>query len=159
MNLTYVIILAVVLLISPFVLKIASSQKKNDKQQLKFILLFLLSAQILLGFLNWENFSSGRSGFELALSYPNSLLGLFFIISLLQIIFLIINKSLNSLAVILNFLNSILIFVGMIKLSNLLGFQAVSFASIGAVFLALTGNVIGLAFINKDKNLLKKYLR
>lgn len=47
----------------------------------------------------------------------------------------------------------------MIKLSNILGFQAVSFASIVAVFLVLLGNIIGLTFINKDKNLLKKYFK
>jgi len=45
----------------------------------------------------------------------------------------------------------------MIRLSSFLGFQAVSLASIGTVFLVLIGNVLGLAFINKDKNLLKKY--
>lgn len=154
---TYVIILAAVLIISPFVLKIASSQKKETKQQLKFILLFILSAQILLGFLNWENFSMGRTGFELAMIYPSSLLGLFFIVSLLQLILLIINQSFNTAAVVLNFINSILIFAGMILLSNILRFQAVSFASIGAVFLVLIGNVVALVFINKDKNLLKKY--
>lgn len=157
MDFNYAIILAAVLILSPLVLRMASGQKKETKQQLKFILLFILSAQILLGFLNWENFNSGRGGFELALIYPNSLLGLFFIIALLQVIFLTVGKSFNTLVVILNFINSVLIFVGMVRLSNILGFQAVSLASVGAVFLVLVGNIIALAFINKDKNILKRY--
>ncbi|MDP3973762.1 MAG: hypothetical protein Q8P92_02930 [Candidatus Daviesbacteria bacterium] len=153
----YVIILAAVLVISPFVLRIASSQKKETKQQLKFIFLFILSAQILLGFLNWEKFSSGMSGLELSFAYPTSFLGLFFIISTLQILLLLFSKSFNTLVVILNFINSVLIFFGMIRLSNILGFQAVSLSSIAAVFLVLLGNIIALAYINKDKNLLAKY--
>lgn len=140
---TYLIILVAVLITSPFVLKLASSQKKQTKRKLKFFLLFILSAQILLGFLNWEKFSIGRNGFELALVYPNSFLGLFFIISITQIFLLMLNKSFNSLMVVLNFINSVLIFVGMIRLSGLLGFQAVSFASVGAVFLVLLGNIVG----------------
>ncbi len=157
MNFTYVIILAAVLVISPFVSRTASSQRRETKQQLKFIFLFILSAQILLGFLNWEDFTTGRSGFELSLTYLNSFLGLFFIISILQIIFLIISHLFNTAVVVLNFINSVLIFLGLIRLSNILGFQAVSWASIGAVFLVLSGNIIALAFINKDKDLLKKY--
>lgn len=157
MNFTYVIILAVVLVISPFVLKLASNQGKKTKQQLKSIFLLILSAQILLGFLNWENFTVGRSGFELSLTYPFSFLGLFFVISVFQILLLLISKSFNILVVVLNFINSILIFTGLIRISSLLDFQAVSFASIGTVFLVLIGNVIGLVFINKDKNILRKY--
>ncbi|MBI2315028.1 hypothetical protein HYU93_03160 [Candidatus Daviesbacteria bacterium] len=158
MDFTYILILAAVLAISPFILKLAASQKKETKRQLKFIFLFLLIAQVFLGFFNWENFSIGRSGFNLSLTYPNSLLGSFFIVSFLQILFLtIMNKSFNTLVVVLNFINTILIFTGMVRLSSILGFQAVSFYSIVAVFLVLVGNVIGLACINKDKNLLKKY--
>lgn len=159
MNFTYLIILAVVLVASPFVLKLASNQDKKTKQVLRSFFILIILAQILLGFLNWENFSVGRSGFELAFIYPSSLLGLFFVTAIFQVIFLIIGKSFNTLVVILNFINSVLIFMGMIRLSNILGFQAVSFAAIGAVFLVLIGNIVALAFINKDKNLLKKYLR
>lgn len=159
MDFTYPIILVAVLVISPFVLKLASDQGKKTKQNLKSLFIFILSTQILLGFLNWENFSTGKSGFELSLAYPYSLLGLFFIISLLQVIFLIISKSLNTAVVVLNFINSVLIFMGMIKISNTVGYQAVSLASVGAVFLVLIGNIVGLAFINKDQNLLKKYFK
>lgn len=154
-----IIVAILTILLSPFILKLASNQKKETKKRLRIIFLSILCAQIVLGFLNWENFTTGRSGFELSLTYPDSFLGLFFIVSLVQIILLLLNKSLNILVVILSFINSILIFIGMIRLSNILGFQAVSFASIGVVFLVLTGNIVGLAFINKDKNLLKKYFR
>lgn len=154
-----IIVAILTLLLSPFILAIASNQNKEIKKNLKLAFIFILFAQVLLGFLNWENNSLGRSGFELSLTYPNSFLGLFFIMPLTQIILLLLNKSFNTLIVVLNFINSVLIFITMIRLSNILGFQAVSFASIGAVFLVLFGNVIGLNFINKDRNLLKKYIK
>lgn len=154
----YLIIIVVVLITSPFILGLAQSQKKEVKRNLKFTLFTIFIAQLSLGLLNWENFTSGKSGFELSLIFPNSLLGSFFVISILQIILLILSKSFNTLVVGLNFINTVLVFVGMIRLSSILGFQAVSFSSIGAVFLVLIGNVTGFAFINKDKNLLKKIL-
>ncbi len=150
-------VFVVTILISPFVLILAAKQDKKTKNYLKLSWIVLLALQTFLGFLNWENFTIGRSGIELSLTYPNSLLGLFFVISILQIFFLLVNKSFNTLVVALNFANTILIFAGMIRLSGILGYQALSFASIGAVFLVLIENIIGLAFINKDKNLLKKY--
>ena len=150
-------VLVVTILISPFVLILATKQDKKTKYNLRLSWIILLAFQLFLGFLNWENFKVGRSGIELSLAYPNSLLGLFFVISTLQILLLLADKFFNTLVVILNFANTILIFTGMIRLSSILGYQAVSFASIGAVFLVLIGNIIGLAFINKDKNLLKKY--
>lgn len=153
------IIIAVVLITSPFILKLAQSQKEKDKSNLKSLLLSILVLQSGLGLLNWENFTSGRSGFELSLAYPSALLGFFFIISAIQISLLIFNKSFSTLAVILNFINTVLIFMGMIRLSNILGFQAVSLASIGAIFLVLVGNILGLALMNKDKILLKKYFK
>lgn len=145
---------------SPFVLKLASNQGKKTKQNLRSIFIFILSAQIILGFLNWETFKgTGRSGFDLSLAYPGSMLGLFFILSVAQIILLLVSKTFNVLVVVLNFISSVTIFMGMIRLSSILSFQAVSLSSIGAVFLVLTGNVVGLTFINKDSNLLKKYFR
>lgn len=139
----YILIMVFVLILSPFVLKIALSQKKETKKQLRNILLFILFVQVILGFLNWKSF--GTVG-----------LGLFLIISVCQLLMLILNKY-SKLIVSLNFINSVLIFVAMIKLSNQLGYQVTSFESIGSVFLVLFGNVVGLAFINKDKNLLAKY--
>lgn len=155
---TYAVILVFVLLLSPLVLKLASKQDKKSKLRLKVVFISILIFQLILGFFNWERFSGfGRSGFELSLAYPNSLLGLFFIISAVQILTLLAYKPFNKLVVVLNFINSILLFAGLIRLSSILGFQAVSLASIGAVFLVLSGNVSGLVFLNKDKNLLKKY--
>lgn len=154
----YLIIIVVVLITSPFILKLAQSQKKEAKRNLKNIFLFVLTTQVILVFFNWENFQgTGRSGFDLSLTYPDSFLGLFFIISLLQITLLLLNKPFNTAVTVLNFINSALIFAGMIRISSFLGYQAISFASVGAVFLVLVGNVIALVFINKDKNLLKKY--
>lgn len=158
MDFSYTFILVAILIISPFILTLAAKQDKKAKHNLKYIFLTILSSQILLGFLNWENFQgTGRSGFNLSLAYPDSFLGLFFIISLLQITLLLLNKSFNTAVAVLNFINSVLIFAGMIRISSSLGYQAVSFASVGAVFLVLVGNVVALIFINKDKNLLKKY--
>ena len=154
----YLIILIVVLIVSPLVLKLAQSQKKEVKIKLKLILLILLITQIILGFFNFETFTNGRSGINLSLIYPGSFLGLFFVISVTQII-LLLNKSFNTLVVVLNFINSVLFFVAMIRLSSLLGFQPVSLASSGTVFLVLTGNIVSLAYINKDKNLLSKYFK
>ena len=148
MDYTYIIILVIVLLVSPFILKLSADQGRRAKQNLKFFFILIILAQIILGFFG---------GLELSLAYPGSLLGLFFIISVIQILLLLINKSFNTLVVVLNFFNTFLIFVGMIRLSNILGYQVADLASIGTVFLVLIGNVIGLVFINKDKNLLKKY--
>lgn len=148
MDYTYIIILVVVLLVSPFVLKLAINQGKKTKQNLKYFFILILFAQIFLEFFG---------GLQLSLAYPSSLLGLFFIISVIQILLLLINKSFNTLVVVLNFLNTFLIFVGMMRVSNMLGYQVVDLASICTVFLVLIGNIIGLALINKDKNLLKKY--
>lgn len=154
---TYAIILVFVLLLSPFVLKLASKQDKKSKSRAKSIFLSILILQLILGFFNWEEFHAfGRSGYELSFAYPASFLALFFIISALQILTLLTYKSFNTLIVVLNFINTVLIFAALIKLSLILGFQAVSFASIGAVFLVLSGNVLGLIWINKDKNLLRQ---
>lgn len=155
-----ILVAVLTIVLSPFVLKLASGQDKKTKSNLRLIFLLILAVQFFSGFLNWETLTqTGRSGFELSLAYPGSFLGLFFIISLLQITLLSFNKSFNILVVVLNFVNSFIIFAGMIRISSFLNYQAVSFASIGAVFLALIGNVVGLTFINKDKNLLKKYFK
>lgn len=157
MNFTYIIILVAVLVFSPFVLKLASNQGKKTKQNLKSFFIFFLSAQILLGFLNWENFSTGRNGFELALTYPQSFLSLFFIVSIIQLSLLLLSEKFYTKTVILNFLNSIIFLTAMIRLGQITSFQPVSFANISAIFAVLIGNVIGLIFINKDKNILNKY--
>lgn len=156
---TYLIILAGVLVLSPFIISLASSQNKKVKNKLRLILLSLLFLQILSGFFNWEAFLKGtRTGFELALNYPVSFLGVFFIVSFIQILMLVFSKrSADVLAIILNFANTILLFTGLIRASNMTGIQAFSYASLTAIFAVLIGNVIGLTFINKDKSLMAKY--
>lgn len=155
----YTVILIAVLLLSPLVLKIASSQDKKTKRNLRFLYLILLASQIMLGFLNWETFqSSGRSGFELALTYPSSFLGLFFAISFIQVVLLLFKQhTLDILSVVLNFINTALFIAAMIIISNILGKQIVNLASIAAIFVVLSNNVVGLVLINQDKNLLKKH--
>lgn len=155
----YLIILAGVLILSPFIISLASSQNKKVKNKLRLLLLSLLFLQIISGLFNWEAFLKGtRTGFELALNYPYSFLWTFFIVSFIQIVLLVFSKrSADILAVILNFANTILLFTGMIRVSNITGVQAFSFASLIAIFAVLIGNVAGLMFINKDKNLMAKY--
>ena len=156
----YIFILLGILVISPFVLRLASKQDKKSKTKAKTIFLSILILQLILGFLNWENFEIGRSGVSLAISYPGSLLWLFFVISAVQILLVSLNtKFTNLYAVILNFINTVALFAGLIRVSQILGFQAVSFASIATVFLVLIGNISGLVYINKDRNLLTKYFR
>lgn len=152
-----VLVLAITILISPFFIAIAARQDKKIKHKLKTAWIFLLASQLLLGFFNWERFSGpGRSGFELALIFPGSiLLSLFFLISVSQII-LLLSKKTAFLSVWLNFLNTIIFFLAMTRISNILGVQIVSLASITVVFSVLIGNVAGLLFINKDPRLLSK---
>lgn len=155
---TYALILLVVLITTPFILSIASKQDKKSKTKAKTIFLSILLMQLILGFFNWEKLNAfGRSGYDLSLAYPASFLALFFIISALQILALLAYKSFNTLVVVLNFINTVLVFVALIRLSSILGFQAVSFASLLAVFAVLLGNVTGLVWINKDRNLFEKY--
>lgn len=155
-----IIVLAAVLILSPFVLKIAGRQDASTKNKLRAIFQILLLGELLSGFFNWENLNMpGRSGFQLALTYPNSYLWIFFVIVIIQIILLALKKwQLSVLATILSFANTIFFFVGIILTSGLVGRQIVSFANIAAIFLVLIGNVVGLALVNRDKELLAKWL-
>ncbi len=118
----------------------------------------ILLAACLMGFFNWESFDAvGRSGFELAVSYPDYFLWLFFTILIIQLLLLVNdNREYRVVVVVLNFVNTIILILSLIGLSKYLGKQVVSLVSIVAVFLVLVGNVLGLAFINKDKNILRK---
>ncbi|MDO8573511.1 MAG: hypothetical protein Q7R77_02045 [Candidatus Daviesbacteria bacterium] len=139
MNFTYVIILVAVLIISPFVLRLASKQGKDIKRNLRYLFILMLSAQIFLGFLSGLN------------------LGIFLVITAAQIVLLILNRKFYTLVVILNFINTVVFFYSMIRLGQTTGIQDTSFTSIGTAFIVLIENVVGLILINKDKNLLKKY--
>lgn len=156
---SWMVILPATLLLSPFVLLIASKQDKSTKFKLRLPFATLLVFQLLLALFNWETMRGpGRSGLELALAFPHSLLILFFFLTLAQIVMVLLRKSQTDLAaVVANFINSFLIFASLIIISKTLGRQIVSFAAIAEVFLVLIGNVVALALINKDKMLLSKY--
>lgn len=158
MDLTYLLILMGILVLSPIILAYAVKQEKKFKEKVRKFCLFLLGIELLLGFLGWESFSGGRSGFSLALEYPSSFLWAFFVITIVQIFLLIFNKEyFGTIATVLNFLNTIALFTGLIRVSNALNYQIVSYASILVIFLVLILNVALLVYINKDKELLKKY--
>ena len=129
---TYTLILIAVLIISPFALTLAEKQDKKTKSRLKYIFLFLLIAQIILASFNWQ------------------MLLLFLAISLLQ--FFLLLKKPSPAVVILNFINTFVLFITMARLSRPVGNLA-NLAAIAAAFLVLIGNVTGLLLINKDKNL------
>ena len=153
MDLTYPIILLVVLIISPIVFKLANKQDNKTKRNLKIGFLLLLVLELISGFFDWETFSgTGRGGFSLALTYPTSFLGLFFVIILAQIPLLFVsNRITNNVVVALNFVNTVVFFLGLILVSRIIGNQVVSLWSIGAIFAVLIGNVVGLVWLNKDK--------
>lgn len=155
----YALILLVTLLASPFVLRLASTQNKKAKKNIRDIYLGLVILTGALGLFNFETWQeNGRSGFDLAASYPQTFLGLFFVVIFLQAVLLTVNRPrLNTLAVILNFANTFVFFAALITLSNHLGRQVVSLASVATIFLVLIGNVVGLVLVNKDKKLLAKF--
>ena len=134
---TYTLILIAVLIISPFALTLAEKQDKKTKSRLKYIFLFLLIAQIILASFNWQ------------------MLLLFLAISLLQ--FFLLLKKPSPAVVILNFINTFVLFITMVRLSRPVGNLA-NLAIITAAFLVLTNNVIGLLLINKEKGLKLKPL-
>ena len=154
-----ILILPLTLILSPFILILASRQDKSTKSKIRLILLAFLILELLLGFLNWESLAKeGRSGYQLALSYRWSFLFLFFVLTLFQAIILTFGRRfLDILATIVNFANTIVLFIALILLSNILGYQAVSWANLGTIFLVLFANIAGLVLINKDSNLLSKF--
>ena len=154
-----ILILPLILIISPFILILASRQDKGTKKNIRLIFILFLVLELILGFFNWESFSKdGLSGYQLALAYPSSLLFAFFALTLSQTIILVFAKRfLDILATILNFANLIILFAALISISNILGFQTVGWANLGTIFLVLFANIAGLALINKDSNLLSKF--
>ena len=150
-----ILVLVVTLAVSPIILLLAARQNQKTKQKLKQIFLLLLILQLFLGLLGWESLPfSGITGFKLALDYPNAFLWLFFVITIVQIALITSNKhTAHVAATSLNFLNTFIIFASLIIISKILTIQIVSLASITTVFLNLTGNVVSLALVNKDKNL------
>ena len=152
---TYLIIIVGVLILSPLALVIAARTDKKTKLILRFFLLALLAIQLASGFFNWESSSDvDRSGIALAAAYPSSLLGLFFIISLVQAGLLLLRKhwALVTTAV-LNFVNTVVFFIGVVSLEKIRGIEVFSYFALGAIFAVLVGNVVALLLVNRDKNL------
>lgn len=137
----YLLVLIATLVLSPFVVNLAQKQDKKTKSNLKLIFLVLLVSQILLGLLNYQA------------------LWLFLTISLLQILILT-NKSSKTPVVFLNLANTIIFFLIMIRLDQKPISDPANLTGIAIAFIVLTGNVIGLLLINKEKVLkLKPFSR
>lgn len=136
----YTLILAAVLLISPFAFKIAEKQDKKTKSRLKHILLFLLVSQILLGLISWKA------------------LILFLGITLVQIFLLTKKNPAETPTAVLNFINTFVFFFIMIRLDQKEISDSTNLAAIAIAFIILIGNVVSLLFINKEKRLRLKPL-
>lgn len=128
----YTIILIAVLIISPFAIGLAEKQDKRTKSRLKNIFLFLLLAQIALASYNWQ------------------LLLLFLAISLLQ--FVLFLKKPSQTVVVINFINTLVLFITMARLDRPIG-NLNNLAAIAAAFVVLINNVLGLLLINREKKL------
>ena len=152
---TYLIIIIGILVFSPLAIIIAARTDKKTKRILRFSLLALLIIQIVSGFVNWESSSAlGRSGIALAAAYPSSLLGLFFIISFVQAGLLLLREHWALVTItVLNFVNTVVFFIGVISLEKIRGIEVFSYFALGAVFAVLIGNVVSLLLVNRDKNL------
>lgn len=155
----YGVIVAGVLILTPLTLNLASKQDKQIKSGLRRVFVLLLFLVLVTGLFNWETFSGpGRSGYPLAIAYPSSLVGLVFIITVFQLFLVVLGKrASNLLAVIFNFVNSVVIMAALIRVSNMAGRQLVSWVSITAVFAVLVNNVVGLLWLNRDPQLMSKW--
>ena len=131
----YALILAAILIVSPFALKLAEKQDKKTKSNLRRTLLLLLVGQVLLGLVSWKA------------------LLLFLIISLIQIFLLTRKTPAQTPAVILNFINTFVFFMTMIRLDQKQIGDPANLAGIATAFVVLVGNVVGLLLINKEKKL------
>lgn len=138
--LAYTLILATVLIVSPFAFKIAEKQDKKTKSRLKHILLFLLVSQILLGLISWK------------------ILLPFLAISLVQIFLLTKKNPAKTPTAVLNFINTFVFFFIMIRLDQREISDSTNLAAIAIAFIILIGNVVSLLFINKEKRLQLKPL-
>jgi len=153
------IILPAVILLGGLVLGWAARQDKNAKNRFRQIFLALVLGALISGFFNWETFVGfGRSGFVLARQYPQSFLSVFFFVAFIQFILLLLRRRFaDVVAAVLSFANTVIFFMGLIRLAGKLGFQPVSYANMVALFVVLICNVVGLMLINKDNNLLAKF--
>ena len=153
------LILPVILLIAPIVLSIASRQDSAAKQMLRYVLQISLATVLALGLLNWETQTEGgRSAYMLALDFQSIYLLAFIGLSLFLIISLQIKSyKFDLIAAVGNILITILFFAAAITISGELGKPIISPAIITAALMVLVNNVLVLALVNRDKNLVSKY--
>lgn len=132
----YTLILAAILIISPFAIGLAQKQDKGTKSRLKNIFLLILVSQLILGLLSWKALS------------------LFLLISLIQIFLLTRKISHQTPVVLLSFINTLVFWTTMIRLDQNQISNSTNLVGIAIAFIILLGNVIGLLLINRDKRLM-----
>lgn len=132
----YTLILIATLIISPLAVTLAQKQDKKTKSRLKNIFLLILISQLILGLPSWKALS------------------LFLIISLAQIFLLIRKTPPQAPVVLLNFINTFVFWATMIRLEQKPINNSPNLIGIAIAFIVLTGNLIGLLLINRDKRLM-----
>jgi nitrate reductase NapE component len=156
-----ILVLPIVLLLTPLFLKLASRQDALTKNALRFMLLAFVILPLVLGFLNWETFTSKESfltGYQTAKLFPLSLLGVFFLLCAALALILATNKErLFSYVSVGTFTATLIVFYALIYVSRDLAQPFASLASIGTVFSILFANIIGLLLINR-KDLTASYV-
>lgn len=153
------LIIPVVILVAPIILTVASKQQKSAKQKLRIVFQVSLTIILALSFLNWETQSpGGRNAFMLATSFQNIFLWLFLASTFLQIALLSFKKyQFDLMATVAGLVSTFLFFAAAITISNTLGRSIVSPALITTAMIVIVNNVLGLALVNRDSNLLAKY--
>jgi len=153
------LIVPVVILIAPLVLIIASRQNKSAKQKLRTVFQISLGAIIALSFLNWETQNpGGRNAFMFAVSFQNIFLWLFLASTFLQIALLSFKKyQFDLMVTVTGLVSTFLFFAATITISNAISRSIVSPALITTAMIVIVNNVLGLALVNRDSNLLAKY--
>src|SRR3989344_1171093 len=155
-----ILVLPIVLLLTPLFLKLASKQDALTKNALRFLLLTFVILPLVLGFLNWETFTSKESflkGYQTAKLFPLSLLGIFFLLCAALTLILATNKEkLFTYVSVGTFTATLIVFYALIYVSRGLDQPFASFASVSTVFSILIANVVGLLLVNR-KDLTASY--
>ena len=155
-----ILVLPIVLLLTPLFLRLASRQDVGTKNTLRFLLLVFMLLPLVLGFLNWETFTSKESfltGYQTAKLFPLSLLGVFFLLCAALALILATNKEkLFTYVSVGTFTATLIVFYALIYVSRGLDQPFASFASVSTVFSILIANVVGLLLVNR-KDLTASY--
>lgn len=156
-----ILVLPIVLLLTPLFLRLASRQDAHTKNVLRFLLLAFILLPLVLGFLNWETFTSKESfltGYQAAKLFPLSLLGVFFLLCAALALILATNKErLFTYVSVGTFTATLIVFYALIYVSRGLEQPFASFASVSTVFSILVANVVGLLLVNR-KDLTATYI-